>query len=400
MLASVGSLLATLRVGGRFVEKSNESRAEDDLQALLFRMRQLLYSETLPVLAYFWLKTVCESGYSRRQWKQLSHLLKSASCEPLIDDASREVLIGIHNWIQERVVLSGQRPASTPQRFEPARARLNSEGLTAYVVRLLNGWLPMEVARMLIDERRSPAVPESGIPVQAFGIAIERLLVREHPSRETLETLLQPGLLSPEYVYPADLEILRDAVLWLLGRTWAPAPSVMPATLLCVAPNSHLPMDYREAVRQAFLIGQPRDEEVHVPIAPAQANEIEEGDPVGVGSVIVTMDGRWWQAEKLRCSEQHFVVYRPVGRLRIDYSEDHARLRMPWPDSWLRCSGDGCFRDTFKIFGREWRVSKWEMDTAGSWIHLVVSRAVSTSEIVPGADTGPWRLRPASVDMA
>ena len=45
--------------GGFFRRRSNASRAEEDLQALLARMRQRLYPETIPALASFWLKTVC-----------------------------------------------------------------------------------------------------------------------------------------------------------------------------------------------------------------------------------------------------------------------------------------------------------------------------------------------------
>jgi hypothetical protein len=125
-----------------------------------------------------------------------------------------------------------------------------------------------------------------------------------------------------------------------------------------------------------------------------------EDKRVRIGSIIVTMDGRWWESENLQCDEQHYVVYRPVGRLRIDYSEDHARLRVPWLETRLRWSGGDVFGDTFKIFGREWHVSKWEVDTERTWLHLVFSRVLPMSEMVPAADTGPWRLRPASVDMA
>jgi hypothetical protein len=284
--------------------------------------------------------------------------------------------------------------------MEPVPERLNSERLTPYIVRLLNEWLPVEVARLLIDEAESTAIQDRGIPVLMIGRAIERLLVRARLSRATLERLLEPELLSPEYVYPADLEILRDVVLSLLGRTWAPIPSVMPATFLCVAPNSHLPADYREALPHAFVIPRPRGEEIHVPVASALALEMMKGEQVRIGSVIVTMDGRWWESESLQCGEEQSVVYRPIGRLRIDYSEDHARLRVPWPENRLRWSGGNRFRDTFKIFGREWNISKWEMDAERTWLHLVFSRVVPMSETVPAADTGSWRLRPASVDMA
>jgi len=151
MYAWFASLLAAPLVGGFFLRRSNVSRAEEDFQALLARMRQRLYPETLPALASFWLQTVCANGYNRQLWKELHHLLKSALCEPLLDDPSREVIIEIKNWIQERVLISGQRPESVPQRLEPVRARLTSERLTAFIVRLLNEWVPVEVAAPFVE---------------------------------------------------------------------------------------------------------------------------------------------------------------------------------------------------------------------------------------------------------
>jgi len=45
--------------GGFFRRRSNASRAEEDLQALLARMRQRLYPETIPALASFgWRRSV------------------------------------------------------------------------------------------------------------------------------------------------------------------------------------------------------------------------------------------------------------------------------------------------------------------------------------------------------
>jgi hypothetical protein len=88
MLPSFASRVAAPLVGGFFLRRSKVSPAEEDLQALLARMRQRLYPETLPALASFWLQTVCAKGYSRRLWKELDHLLKLALCEPLLDDPS------------------------------------------------------------------------------------------------------------------------------------------------------------------------------------------------------------------------------------------------------------------------------------------------------------------------
>jgi hypothetical protein len=123
-------------------------------------------------------------------------------------------------------------------------------------------------------------------------------------------------------------------------------------------------------------------------------------EQVRIGSIIVTMDGRWWESVTLEFGEQHFIVYRPGSRLRIEHSAGFAELRTPWPENRLRWTGGGCIGHTVKIFGREWRASKWELDAERTWLHLVLSRPLPTSEIVPGSPGGPWRLPPASVDMA
>jgi hypothetical protein len=60
---------------------------------------------------------------------------------------------------------------------------------------------------------------------------------------------------------------------------------VKPVTLLCVASNSHLPADYREALRHAFLVCRPTGEEVHVPIASARALEMMENQQVRIGQI-------------------------------------------------------------------------------------------------------------------
>ena len=63
--------------------QSKASSVAEDREALLARMRQRRYPETLPVLAYYWLKTLHASGYGRRQWKKLSRLLERALGEQL-----------------------------------------------------------------------------------------------------------------------------------------------------------------------------------------------------------------------------------------------------------------------------------------------------------------------------
>jgi hypothetical protein len=211
--------------------------------------------------------------------------------------------------------------------------------------------------------------------------------------------LLHSELLSPQHIYPAHAEALRDVVLWLLGRTWAPPPPVMPATLLSLSVDSPLPADYRKAVHHAVVVRGPEGEKVHVPIQPWQSLKISKGEPVRIGSIIVTMDGRWWESERLEAGEQSLAVHRPMGRLRIDFSADHARLRVPWPETRLHWSGEFHLPQGCEIFGREWQLFQWEEDSERTWLSLVFSRILTMPNTL-GADSGLRGLRPAFVDMA
>jgi len=83
--------------GGFFRRRSNASRAEKDLQALLARNAAAALSRDHPSTCFFWLKTVCTIGYSLQRWRELSHLLELALDEPLLDDCSREVIVEIRN---------------------------------------------------------------------------------------------------------------------------------------------------------------------------------------------------------------------------------------------------------------------------------------------------------------
>jgi hypothetical protein len=375
------------------------SRAEADVAALLLRMRQRYYLETIPVLASYWLKTVYASGYSRREWNELNHLLKPAAGRDLQDQASREAIIEIQQWIEDTMVRNGRTPECRAPRLEPVRPPFDCERLTPYIAQLLNEWVPVEVARMPLKES-GPEGQSSGIPALVFGSALERLLARGRLSRQTLEMLARPAGISAEHVYPADLEMLRDVALSLLGRTWAPASSVLPAAPLCLAPQSHLGVDYRKALRSAFLVRRGWSEEVRVPIAPQRAKEILTYDRVRIGSVIVTMDGRWWEPVNLQSAGEYSIVYRPGGHLRMDHSGSYATLRVPWPEELLRWSGGCGFNRLFRTFGREWRVAKCEMDGERTWLHLELFRVLPVSELIPGAERSPWKLRPVWVDMA
>lgn len=362
-------------------------------------MWECSYPETIPVLASYWLKTVYAGGHQRAWWKQVNQLLKQALRQPLPNADSREALAEIQAWIEREIVVGGKLPLAQPPPTEPLRANMRPDRLAPYISRLLNEWLPAEIAGLLVEESGPADSQKGGIPVLAAGNALERLLVRERLSPETLEGFLQPGLLSPRYIYPADAEILVDVVLALLGRTAAPAPPVMPATLLSVAPGASLPRDYRVAVARAVFVPAESGEEIHVPIAAEQALEILH-DRVRIASTVVTMDGRCWESDSVQSGEQHTVVYKPGARLRIDYSADHARIRVPWPATQLSWRGTVHFPDPFELFGREWRAARWETNGERTWLHLEFSRALPMDRVQPAVETSLHRSHPASVDMA
>jgi len=379
---------------------AESSRPQSELDALLLRIRRCLYPENLPVAGSYWLKTAYQEGHKRAWWKKLDQLLTKALSQELPDSPSHQVLSSVHAWIRQSAgLLAGKTTVPGPAAVESLGTNLDPDRLAPYLGRLLNEWLPAEVAYMLVDESDRGRPEDSGIPVLAMAKALERLLLRERLSPGTLEMLLDPQLLSPRYIYPAHAEILQDVVFALLGRTAAPVPCVMPATLLGVAAEAALPRNYADAVGYASLVQGADGEQIHVPIAAGQAAEILKGDPVRIASIIVTMDGRWWEAASLQSGDWHSVVYRPGGRLRIDDTEDHARLHVPWPETQLRWTGASPFQKPFELFGREWHVSRWEAGGERTWLHLVFSRVLAVPAAHPTEERF-HRLRPAFVDMA
>jgi hypothetical protein len=162
------------------------------------------------------------------------------------------------------------------------------------------------------------------MPALTVANALEGLLLREHFSPAGLELLFEAEWFSPKYVYPADVEIFRDIVLALLGRPAAPAPPVLPAIPLAGG--------FADAVSRAYLVASEDDDELHVPLDAAQALELLKHDPVRIGSIVVTMDGRWWESARFQRGLQNVIAYRPGERLRIDLSISPPSM----PGSWCR----------------------------------------------------------------
>ena len=378
---------------------SHTSDTEKALEALLVRMRQRQYPDTTPVLASCWLSTVWAGNHSLRWWNRLNDLLGCTLREESLNRFSYQAIVDIQSWVQQSVLATGQTGPSQHPRRIAASTTLDSRWIAPYAARLLNEWMPAEVARIQMNARES--VPgDGGTSSLAIERAIENLLLRTRLSAETLEMLLRPGLFSPQYVYPADTEILRDVALSLLERIESPPQPLMPASLVCVAWNSSLGADYETAVAQASLIAGPDGEEIHVPIEASKVPGIMRGEQVRLGSVIVTMDGRWWESRSFQGGQRNAVIYVPAGRLKIDYSADHAKLVIPWPEIRRQWNGEVVFPRSLVIFGREWHPAELEQDGEHAWLHLGYSRTVKMVEIAPAAAAGLRRVRPAAVDIA
>ena len=371
-------------------------RVETDFRNLLDRVNQRLYPETIPVLASYWLKTVYWNRYARAEWRELDKLLRTTSLAGTpVAEHWLQVVTDIRNWIRESADLS-PKEAQDDWRASPARrSSLGPDVLAAYTIRLLNQWLPLEEARLLVAER------EAGIPVLTTGRALERLLLRDRLSIPTLEALLNPDLLSARFVYPADLEILRDVVLFLLGRTCAPAPATLPAILLATTPDARLFEDYSEQVGKAYLVRRAEREELHVPITPDQAIHVLAEAPARIGSVVVSADGRCWEPVYLQRGDQNVIIYRSRARLRLDYTADHVRLRIPWPDARRTWSGALGFPQPLELFGRQWNIAMWERDAADTWLSLVFARAIPATALArPPAASSLRRSGLVSADLA
>lgn len=377
------------------------SRVELDFHRLLDRAHRRLYPETTPVLASYWLKTVYWSGYARDEWRELDRLLKRhlAANSP-ISESCRQALNDIRSWIRNSSQRNRKPETTDPRLGLVFRPNLGSGPLTPYTIRLLNTWLPQEVAQMLVSEPHSTEPETAGVPVLAIGKALERLLLRERLAPATLEGLLDPQLASPRFVYPADLEMLWDVVLFLLGQTAGVSPAVLPATFLGTPRDACLSGDSPEAIDNAHLVDRPGGPELHIPIKLHQVMQILNDAPVGIGSLVVTADGRLWEAAEVQGGPEDILVYRPRGRPRIDYSADHARLRVPWSEARPSWSGAVHFPNDLEVFGRFWKIAQWENDGAHSWLHLVFSRTVPVTMVPNAAPPDLRRCSPASTDLA
>jgi hypothetical protein len=310
------------------------------LDALLDRIRQRLYPESIPVLASWWLHTVASAGHNLKWWRELDAAIRNVLGNQSLDATAAEAVRDIQTWIRQAVLSRHKAPEIQSPLAPPFRPDMAHDQARPYLSRVLNEWLPGEIARLLTTEGGFAGSDEGGAPELAMATVLERLLLREHFSPASLELLLEAGQLSPTYFYPADLEIFRDVVLALLGRTAAPALPVLPATALAGG--------FTHAMERAFLVSSEDGDQLHIPLDETQDLEVFKHCPLHIGSLVVTMDGRLWQAAALQGGAETVIVYRPGKRLRIDFTSEHARLLVPWPDAAATC----CCASTWMIARR------------------------------------------------
>jgi hypothetical protein len=167
---------------------------------------------------------------------------------------------------------------------------------------------------------------------------------------------------------------------------------------LCSAPDARVFDDYADAVAHATITGSGDGEQLEVPITPSQSRALLSRDGFRVASIVVTMDGWWWQARNLKGGEQNTIVYRAGGHLRIDFSGEEATLRVPWLEHRVSWSGPVRF-PTVELFGREWRTIQWDQDREQTWLALASPASLPVARLAPGVETSLRRCRPAFVDI-
>jgi len=363
-----------------------------DLNFLLDRIAWRSYRESVPVLVSWWLKTVYFAGHNRVWWVELDRSIGKVLRKQPLEPSAAEAIRDLQTWVRQSILARHKVPEAQALLAPPFRPDLTPGQAAPVLTRVLNEWLPAEVARRLTTETEFTGSDEGGIPALTVAKVLERLLLREHYSPASLELLLEAGWDSPRYAYPADVEIFHDVVLALLGRTAAPPPPVLPATALAGG--------FADAVGRASLVSCADGDELHVPLDEAQALELLKHDLVRLGSVVVTMDGRWWQSVRLQSGPETVIVYRPGERLRIDFTSEHARLVVPWPGGEAHWSGPVHLPDHVSLFGREWRGRAWERRAEQTWLHLEFTGVLSLPEALGGENVRPHHLRPASIEMA
>jgi len=383
---SAASLPTLARIFGR----NGRSEPAAELKLLLERIGRALYPESVSVVASSWLKSVYTAGHNRAWWGELDAEIGKILRDDSLSAIAAEPVRSIRMWVRRAILPRLKAPAAKTVLVPPFRPDLTPEQAAPYLRRVLNEWLPAEVARQLTAEAEFASTNDGGMPARAVARALEQLLLREHFSPATLELLFEAAWLSPKYAYPAHLEIFREVVLGLLGRTAAPAAPVLPATPLFGG--------FADALERAALVQSENGDELHVPLNDAQAVGLLRQRPVHIGSIAVTMDGRWWESVRFQSGPETAIVYRPGGRLEIDFTCDHARLVAPWPDDQLQWRGAVHLPEQIELFGRRWRGRVWDRGADRTWLHLEFAGVLTMPE--ERGNPRERRARPASAEMA
>lgn len=355
------------------------------MPGLIARLRRQLYPETARVAGYYWLRTVYESGYGPLEWLALNAALERELAAPEFHIAA--TLSEMRECLQAELLHRTSVPAA-PAAFRSRQSRppLPDRELRIYFIKLLNEWLPRELASRLLESGEGENTGDrAGIPALEAARTMEALIVRDRVSTEDFDAVLDDGFFSPASVYPGDYELLRDVVLCLTGRMDSPPLPILPAVPVWAHTAGPASATRPEAFRYVSGSG-----EIELAIGPEAVARILGESPVRLPSCLATMDGRWWHSDFVTAGASSAIIYRPHGRVVLDYSHDHVRFRAPWPDRMSAWHGPLAL-PTLELFGRRWTPRRFEQDSAGAAIEF------ECAGILPVRLT---RTRPASVDMA
>jgi hypothetical protein len=399
-----------------------ERQVREDLSLLLARARSRGYPDTLNVLVFYWLMTVRES-YTPEHWGVLkSEVQRLRAPERPIDFREARALDRAAEWI----AVTGPSKRRTPRENLAApftSAQFAPPGFVsqAFLEMLFKEWLPERILQKY-GRRMVPGDWESENWYEELALCLEEILRPQIVFAETetiraidrlqkrrptpmedivawrrrrqagLESLVTVPLQDAGAIDPKQREILNDVILYLLGVT-SPAPAVAPGYAWCFpAPvGESLPADAAAQVSE-FPLPQDyaRGSTLFVPFkrwtALPQADD--RLTPLSIHSVLLTPDGRVWEAHHLEQAAEASpgVVYQAAGKIDVRPTAQGYLLRVPvasWPDE---IGTKFSQQHDLELYGGRWHMQQFEVSVAGA--SILYRRAPQSNPGIPSKPPG------------
>ncbi len=404
-------------------------RYQQDVYWLRERIRRRLYQDTLPVLVFYWLRTIREM-YTAEEWPvveaETKEMLQNRG-QPAVE---LRALQYASEWIglARPVVAERQKPHNRVRAFTSEHLAPSGFVSQAYLEALLSEWVTervlevygtrpvkenwncgdayQETALCLEDLLRPLSVYPDVEVVRGYDrlqkrppMPVEEVVLARRRRQAALESLVRAAPRDASVVDPKQREILNDVILYLLGATH-PAPPAEPG-YAWLFPGDHLganlPPDFSNQVSESPL---PENYEnagmisIHLRTWPAP-QRMERGQTVSLHSTLLTPDGRVWEAHHMEqlAGSAPDVVFRAIGRIDVTPAQDSFLMRVPVA-SWPTEIGPEVNREReFELYQRRWHFYRFEGSAGPSFLYY-------KSVPKPGCATIPVQPRLARLNSA